>query len=360
MDCARANGKDVTNHTSEVCRLVGDEYSSNVETCLYAIQSGAETHLVIDESNAPTLIMPGRRYSFRVRAANSLGSGPWSTPLVYTLTSDVPDQPAAPQLGAGVPGLNPDTSIHVVWTPPESHGTLILEYELSQVGSPQPFQIDGSHTQYVMADVLPGSGFNFTLRARNSYGWSSWSPWGVLFTQSTVPSALAKPIATVDRAQQLITLNWTHALGNGYAIANYEIEGGSASYLNATLLPENAISYLFYYPEENQTYLFRVRANNSAGPGPWSPFVEVRPSSTFPSSTFPFPPVIIYAAADGPYSIFANWTHGGGVGYADPEEYEIYIGTYVAGSKTSARDVSSHRRAISRQHDELLVHLGRA
>ena len=81
------------------------------------IASSAHNSLVVDGTNAGVLIAPGRRFTFRVRAANALGEGPWSA-VVVAQTGALPDTPAAPVIGPGVEGLSPETSLQIVWVAP--------------------------------------------------------------------------------------------------------------------------------------------------------------------------------------------------------------------------------------------------
>lgn len=69
-------------------------------------------------------LRPGRGYSFRVRAQNTQGQGPWSQPLQASTAADVPGPPPQP-----VCSKRTAAGVTVKWEAPEQeHGAPVVSY----------------------------------------------------------------------------------------------------------------------------------------------------------------------------------------------------------------------------------------
>ena len=308
-------------------------------------------------------------------ATNSLGSSRYSA-VTPAQTAAKPDTPEAVRRGSGITGLSETTSMHVVWEPPEDHGVPLDAYELvvtDGTGADSLVSLEPDEVQYVLTPLTPGEWRTFQLhrrtltlaltlslslslsltstltshispltshphpnpnpgewrtfqlRAHNSYGWSEYSPSTLLTTGYSVPSEPGTPTFTVDYATKTVLLNWTAALPYGYPILDYQIEGLDPAYLNATSLGPSAFTYAFVYPSAQQSYSFRVRANNSQGYGPYSSYALVAADTLTPSSMRPNPPVITEGVATGHTSLYVAWVNGAGIGTEDVTGYTVRV-----------------------------------
>ncbi len=69
-------------------------------------------------------LRPGRGYSFRVRAQNAQGQGPWSQPLQATTAADIPGPPSQP-----VCSKRTAAGVTVKWEAPEQdNGVAVVSY----------------------------------------------------------------------------------------------------------------------------------------------------------------------------------------------------------------------------------------
>ena len=197
---ALPNGDALLSHEVEIC------LTANPFTCAVAtVGANNQASLPSDDESVAPLLVAGSAFTVRIRAKNALGYGPWSV-FGSAQTAARPDTPAPLAFGTGIDGLSTYTSIHVAWAPPNSHGKHISSYELNilYLDSATPAStvtLNGDDSQFVLADVPPGQACNFTLRARNEYGWSDWSLPSTLATYKTVPATPEVPTFTVFMEQ---------------------------------------------------------------------------------------------------------------------------------------------------------------
>ena len=117
----------------------------------------------------------GTTYLFRVLAANTSGSGPWSTiSAAYTPNKTVPGAPT----GVGVSNAL-SWSVDLSWTAPADNGGLAIDrYAVhastdggktwSLSGHPRPTLA----TTWTWTGLTPNTTYVFQLFAHNSLGWS--------------------------------------------------------------------------------------------------------------------------------------------------------------------------------------------
>ena len=74
-------------------------------------------------------LRPGRLHSFRVRAQNAQGQGPWSSPLQASTSADTPGPPSRP-----VCSKRTSNGVAVKWEAPEQeNGASVISYRFVQI-----------------------------------------------------------------------------------------------------------------------------------------------------------------------------------------------------------------------------------
>jgi predicted phage tail protein len=220
----------------------------------------------------------GVRYSFRVRAHNRTGWGPYSK-IVNTVPRTVPTAPRTPTVTPG------NKTVTLAWQRPASNGGATIDkyrvQRATSTGGPWTTIATPTTRSHTAGGLANGTRYYFRVRAHNPAGWGPWSTI-VNAVPRTVPSAPQSLLAD-DEHDGLVHLAWVRASDRGAVIHYYQV-ARSTDQVNWTSMPTTKSTYLNADGLTNgETYYFRVRAHNAAGWGPWSSIVSAVPH-TVPSA----------------------------------------------------------------------------
>ena len=191
------------------------------------------------------------------------GTGTIAVTITLTNVIEPPDRPAAPSVTATA-GTTP--SLSVSWTAPSNTGPAIDNYDLryregtggSWINGPQ----NVSGTSATIAGLTTSTSYQVQVLATNAEGDSPWSLPG-----SGQTGALGAPDVPhsldATRGNRQVMLSWVQPSG-GAEVTHYEYElDGSGTW---TSTGSTDTDYTVTGLTNGQTYTFRVRAVNSAGP----------------------------------------------------------------------------------------------
>ncbi|XP_064188714.1 fibronectin type III domain-containing protein 3B-like [Anguilla rostrata] len=308
-------------------------------------------------------LLPGTTYSFRLRAANDAGFGPYSEATEVTTAAGPPGQCGAPVLS-----LTSDCCILVSWEGPETSGTDISEYRLEwghDEDSLEPIYC-GTETQYEISGLAPAIYYCCRLQAANQAGAGPYSEVVGCQTPPTVPGPvpaffLMESDPTEGRnlsPSTCLALKWEEACDNGSEVTNYNIMICNEQIGNELITIGRLNCHVMEGLEPDSEYSLRIQATNEFGTGPFSQPLLVR--------TWPLPPAPPHldCAASGPQSLKLKWansnsaklTHSNDVAYVLQMEdrnqrfVTIYRGrshTYKVQRLTESSSYSFRVQAVS-------------
>jgi hypothetical protein len=178
-------------------------------------------------------LLPGRRYSFRVRASSSQGLGPWCDPAEG---STLPAEPGPPgQLS--VPQRTA-TSLRAKWTlPAEDNGSAVTAFvlQLRPFGGDAPFRVayEGVELGARVSGLEPGTAYELRVAARNRAGQGPWSEAMTASTALQPPAPPTSVAADVETGPPLVLrVTWAAPTDAGPATAEpvgYEVEAQPAA-----------------------------------------------------------------------------------------------------------------------------------
>lgn len=206
-------------------------------------------------------LAPKTEHTYRVRAKNRGGEGPWRGP--YTVKT-LPYPPQTPQ--AVVQSIRKD-SVTILWNPVEDAES----YRIKVDGMIKDM---GQDTVFVHENLVPLSGHTYQVKAVNAGGES---PWSVPIDVTTYPEEPRTPSNIMATAEETaITLTWYEVPHtDSYDI---EIDGTTIVTVTDTMYVHQGLS-----PDEEHTY--RVKAKNISGDSPWSSPVTTATLPTGDSGT---------------------------------------------------------------------------
>lgn len=133
---------------------------------------------ISDTSLALRGLTAGQRYYWRVRAANTAGTGPFSATWSFTTTSVTP--PTAPTLVAptdGSSGVSVDPDLK--WRSVRGASSYQLQVSTNRNFASPLLDLGLSDTSQTMAGLIPNQRYYWRVNAANSAGTSPWSAiWG--------------------------------------------------------------------------------------------------------------------------------------------------------------------------------------
>ena len=275
----------------------------------FAVDNGAWGFLATVDDAITTFphtnLTGGKTYSYRVRARNTSGWGPWSTKV--STTTQIAGTPGAPQSLAW--SSSDSSTIVLTWSPPKTEGSSEI------TGYRVDVSADGGSTWSLLA-VLPvsvntfshrglyaGTTRRYRVRARNTQGLGA--PAYVTATTTTAAKPGRPRNLTAQRdGSTAIDLDWDAPSSNGgSAITGYAIEISDDAGDTWDLL-ESDHAYTYYRDSglsPGTTYHYRVAAVNRQGQGPWSNEASARTTDR------PGAPTGLTATARGTSSIELDW-----------------------------------------------------
>ena len=251
-------------------------------------------------------------YTFRVyRYSNAALS---TTAMQLTISVATATAPDAPTLS----GEAGQRQANLTWTTPDNNGAAITQYQVQYRKSGQTADMDTVRTTSTNATIsdLDAVQYSFKVRAENRVGWGPYSNEIdlTILAQVSAPNA---PVLTATVSVRTVTLTWTEPTNTGgAAITGYEYrhrKRGTNTWTSDTTTSRTAtISGL----DESTDYIFRVRAQNSAG---YSGYSNTASITTGSSVTAPSAPVLSGSVSVTTVSL--TWTEPSSTGGAAISQY---------------------------------------
>jgi phosphodiesterase/alkaline phosphatase D-like protein len=239
-----------------------------------------------------------RGYWYRVRATNTGGDGPYSTP---GLSMTAPQTPGPVTFGTVT-----TTTVALNWTEPAGGTASFAVDRASSAIGPWAQLASGLATlAYTDATVAANVTYWYRVRGTNALGISGASTSGASVTTPIdpavqVPAAPGTPTySSVSSSYQYV--NWTAAAG----VSTYKVErapdvSAAPGSWAQVAGPLTSLSHLNSGLTANTAYWYRVRATNAGGDGAYS-----APSQ---SMTAPNAPGVVGFTGVGPSTVTVTWS----------------------------------------------------
>ena len=227
--CASADGRYAVGKTQ-----VWDTASMNV---LYTIPGGGGAVSAISTRTKKLVVQNGKRIGF------------------YLLdTSNVPPTPVLSQ-----PVSVASTSVTVAWTTSGLQAGFTLQYRASGATAwdSYPTAISGNTTQVSVNNLVPGTTYEFRIKADSSLGSSGWSTVLTVTTLTSPPLISQQPTAQVTPSDGPVVFSVTVTNPAGVTYQWYK---------NGQAIPgATGSSYTIAEPTESDAGSYTVKITNSAG-----------------------------------------------------------------------------------------------
>ncbi len=224
----------------------------------------------------------GQSYTFRVRAANVLGPGPYSTPTGAVTPG--PSTPDAPSIATAVADATVNGNASISWTIPSGYndgGSAVVGYTVYAQHAPDaPIVFDVSNpatTNLVATGLADNTNYGFHVSARNAYG--EGSPSATSNTVLTLPGKPGAPTATFNGVSGSVDVTFAlPASGDFTSFTNFrahviETNSYTAPVPAATACPgatPTTCTLTVSGIGSAQSYSIKVQAQNATGWGPES------------------------------------------------------------------------------------------
>ena len=207
----------------------------------------------------------GTAYTFTVTATNSVGTGPASAPSNQVTPATTPGAPTNTVATAG------NTQATVTWVAPGTDGGApITGYTVTAIPGGKSCAWDSGPLTCTVTGLANGTGYTFTVTARNGAGTGPVSTLSNTVTPQVPPSPPGIPTAVVAvAANGSATVSWTAPASSGTSpITSYTVTSSPGA--KTCGWSSGPLSCTVTGLTNGTVYTFKVTATNTAGPGPAS------------------------------------------------------------------------------------------
>jgi len=220
---------------------------------------GTDTASATSRTRTITGLTNGVAYTFTVAATSAAGTGLSSAPS-NSVTPN-PTAPGAPTVGTATPG---DTNATVTFTAPASDGgSAILDYTVTS--STGGRTATGATSPLTVTGLTNGTGYTFTVTARNAIGTSAPSAASNRVIPGRVPGAPTIGTATAGNTQATVSFTAPASSGTS-AITSYTVTASTGGRTATGTTSPITVTGL----TNGTPYTFTVTATNAVGTGPAS------------------------------------------------------------------------------------------
>uniref|UniRef100_A0A667Z828 Fibronectin type III domain containing 3A n=1 Tax=Myripristis murdjan TaxID=586833 RepID=A0A667Z828_9TELE len=281
---------DTHSHTRPVYhrRISKSLLISSPVSCYSVEVSGPQTEESREVYQGPELdctvgsLLPGKTYSFRLKAANKAGFGPFSERCEVTTGPGAPEPCKAPCTTCKSPSC-----VVVSWEAPPCNGAPVTEFRLEWGAAEGSMQVcySGPALSHEMKGLLPATNYFCRVQAVNVAGVGPFSEVVLCQTPCSVPAAVSNvhddggsPPPPLYSPSTCLGLCWEPPCDHGSEITSYLIDLGERQ----PIAVGPVTKYIIQHLQPDTSYRIRIQALNSLGAGPFS--------HTFKLKTKPLPP----------------------------------------------------------------------
>uniref|UniRef100_A0A7N9AX27 Fibronectin type-III domain-containing protein 3A n=1 Tax=Mastacembelus armatus TaxID=205130 RepID=A0A7N9AX27_9TELE len=302
----------------------------NPVSCYSVEMSGPQSEESKEVYQGPELdcsvggLMPGKTYSFRLKAANKAGFGPLSDRCEVTTGPGAPEPCKAPSTTC----KSPSCAV-VSWESPPCNGAPVTEFRLEWGAAEGSMQVcySGPGLSHEMKALLPATNYFCRVQAVNVAGVGPFSEVVLCQTPCSVPAAVSNIYEEDEDGgshsplpyspSTCLGICWDPPCDHGSEITSYLIDLGERQ----PIVVGPVSKYIIQHLQPDTSYRIRIQALNSLGAGPFS--------HTFKLKTKPLPPQPprLECTAFSHQTLRLKWGDGPAKGTAsDALQYQLQMG----------------------------------
>ncbi|OWK56204.1 fibronectin type-III domain-containing protein 3A isoform X1 [Lonchura striata] len=265
-------------------------------------------------------LLPGRMYSFRLRAANKAGFGPYSEKCEVTTAPGPPDQCKPPQVAC-----RSAACAQVSWEVPVSNGADVTEYRLEWGGVEGCMQISycGPGLSCEVKGLLPATIYYCRVQAVNVAGAGPFSEVVACMTPASVPAVVTclRGLSEDEvesphySSSTCLAISWEEPCDHGSEILGYSIDFGDKQPITVG----KDLTYFIDGLQPDTTYRVRIQALNSLGAGPFSHTIKLK------TKPLPPDPPRLECAAYSSQTLKLKWGEGTAKALTDSIQYHLQM-----------------------------------
>ena len=224
---------------------------------------------------ARTGLMNGTTYTFRVRAVNAIGNGPWSANVVLT------PQATAPGIPGNLMAAALASAVRLTYEAAEPNGEAVNSYVIEWKGPGQNYnqtrRAATPNLQFDVTGLTNGLLYTFRVRAVNAIGSGAWTD---EVTETPFAGIPGKPISpSASQRDGALRYRFTAPNDGGSPITRYEVQWrlDTGVYSSALQNDITDTTTLLTSLQNGDLHFIQSRAVNDVGNGPWSDEVSKTP-----------------------------------------------------------------------------------
>lgn len=208
----------IKSYLLEMRTVINDNIENDLNSIMHSnTWENARANISADQTEVIIAdLKPARKYIFRIRATNRVGTGDPSMPTKTPV--EVPVQPPsqAPERISGTP--NSPTSIKIQWSPPpiDAHNGQLkgytIRHKLAGYASDTDWYTkvvsDAAHLTYILDDLIVWQNYEIQVAAENDKGVGPFSSSIVVRTKEGKPDKAPKAVSAEPLTSTSIKLSW--------------------------------------------------------------------------------------------------------------------------------------------------------